>query len=443
MGLWSKIFGDRFWKMQSLPDFWRVTLWMEEQRQAGRNDQATVIFLQHMHRAIRKSIGEYVTTVQKLNKVVGGLYDDPDAAYRAYPNMPSGKTPMTRMKELAWELRVDLGHIDRGGKEEFVARWLLVLDDDSQFGLFISKLVEQFGSFEKMVVMLPGTGEETINARTQKCLQKMFDINLRNIRMLTTIREIRLAWQQGEGSFGIFDGSANVGKMLKSMLVEYMVRADPIRIAKKTKGGSGKPHHRYRFWRPAENLRQMWNVDYVGEKRQPKPQRPFVNYENISAVAPMAMDVQRVEWALKEIFNNSLSATSVMTQTGDHQFLAKPLPRHNHEKPRPAIALLSRPSHDEETGQATIRVIIMDDGVGMNARDVDHATFWAYSPRRASYVSDSNDVSGDRAIEIGGKGIGLAFARHVIDEHGGELTIESAEDGGTCVTMVIPVGMFQ
>lgn len=71
--------------------------------------------------------------------------------------------------------------------------------------------------------------------------------------------------------------------------------------------------------------------------------------------------------------------------------------------------------------------IVSDEGIGMGPEVVARAFEWFYQSARSL----------DRAQ--GGLGIGLALVRTLVELHGGEVEIQSAEGRGTCVTVSLPV----
>lgn len=77
------------------------------------------------------------------------------------------------------------------------------------------------------------------------------------------------------------------------------------------------------------------------------------------------------------------------------------------------------------TGEA-VEALVVDHGVGIAATDL---------PRifERFYKTDRARRSG------GGTGLGLAIARHIVDGHGGRLTVESEEGAGATFTMSLPV----
>jgi signal transduction histidine kinase len=71
-------------------------------------------------------------------------------------------------------------------------------------------------------------------------------------------------------------------------------------------------------------------------------------------------------------------------------------------------------------------VAVQDEGVGIPAADLPHL-FERF--HRASNVRD----------QIAGTGIGLATARHVVEQHGGAILVESEEHRGSTFTIRLPV----
>lgn len=73
-------------------------------------------------------------------------------------------------------------------------------------------------------------------------------------------------------------------------------------------------------------------------------------------------------------------------------------------------------------GQQHVELSVSDQGPGMRPRDIARLT----SPRSA-----------DGRIELGG-GLGLSIVRRVVERHGGEVSVRSAPDRGTTVTVTLP-----
>ena len=74
---------------------------------------------------------------------------------------------------------------------------------------------------------------------------------------------------------------------------------------------------------------------------------------------------------------------------------------------------------DRETQQITIRFV--DEGVGMNDEQQERY----FQPFSGSFDE--------------GTGLGAAIVYRLVEEHGGRIQLESAEGGGTCITIVLPV----
>jgi signal transduction histidine kinase len=73
---------------------------------------------------------------------------------------------------------------------------------------------------------------------------------------------------------------------------------------------------------------------------------------------------------------------------------------------------------------AWVTVTVRDRGVGIPADDVPHVFTLFY---RAS-----------TAMGVPGRGIGLAGARTIVEQHGGQITVQSAVGEGTMVTITLP-----
>jgi signal transduction histidine kinase len=71
-------------------------------------------------------------------------------------------------------------------------------------------------------------------------------------------------------------------------------------------------------------------------------------------------------------------------------------------------------------------VRVRDRGLGIPAADLPYV-FERF--HRASNVSG----------QIGGTGLGLAGARHIVEQHGGSIGVESEEGRGTTVTVRLPL----
>ena len=75
----------------------------------------------------------------------------------------------------------------------------------------------------------------------------------------------------------------------------------------------------------------------------------------------------------------------------------------------------------------TVRVAVADKGVGIPAKDLDRIFERFYR------------VDPGRARQTGGTGLGLSIARHVAQNHGGRVEVESREGEGSTFTLVLPL----
>lgn len=76
-------------------------------------------------------------------------------------------------------------------------------------------------------------------------------------------------------------------------------------------------------------------------------------------------------------------------------------------------------------GQGDVRLCIRDNGTGID-------------PRYAKQVFDLGGVSKLDKQRGGGPGYGLYLAKRVVEDHGGELTVDSTPGEGTTVCMTFP-----
>ena len=77
--------------------------------------------------------------------------------------------------------------------------------------------------------------------------------------------------------------------------------------------------------------------------------------------------------------------------------------------------------------QRTVRVSVADKGIGIPAKDLDRIFERFYR------------VDPGRARQTGGTGLGLSIARHVAQNHGGRVEVESREGEGSTFTLVLPL----
>ena len=75
----------------------------------------------------------------------------------------------------------------------------------------------------------------------------------------------------------------------------------------------------------------------------------------------------------------------------------------------------------------TIRISVTDKGVGIPAKDLERIFERFYRVDRG------------RSRETGGTGLGLAIVRHVAQNHGGAIEVESREGEGSTFTLILPM----
>ena len=73
-----------------------------------------------------------------------------------------------------------------------------------------------------------------------------------------------------------------------------------------------------------------------------------------------------------------------------------------------------------------VHIAVVDHGIGIPSRDLSRIFERFYRVDRA------------RSRETGGTGLGLAIVRHVVANHGGEVTVESHEGAGSRFSLVLP-----
>jgi two-component system, OmpR family, sensor histidine kinase SenX3 len=86
-----------------------------------------------------------------------------------------------------------------------------------------------------------------------------------------------------------------------------------------------------------------------------------------------------------------------------------------HEPQEPAIVL------------RTVRISVTDKGIGIPSKDLNRIFERFYR------------VDPGRARQTGGTGLGLSIARHVAQNHGGRVEVESREGEGSTFTLVLPL----
>ncbi|MBI5723990.1 MAG: ATP-binding protein [Planctomycetes bacterium] len=448
--IWNRL---RKWRLENIRDFWHVTCWLNVRIRRGRHKAAFRTYLRQMSLAIRRNIDQYADLIGRLDEASNGLLSK-SSGHPGLSDVPPadehfGQSRLVLLEQAAGRMvrKFDDILILRG--QAFDDFWRLVLGSHVEFNMMLNGLVGELGNFEELVVMLPGTDEITASPHVQKCLDRMFQLNMCNIRLLETARQFHKNLSQPKVGpcKGIFRSGTDLGRLVQHMLLEYMIEADPARVAARREQSirEGMPFTHYRFWRSAENLRQLAGVIYAeGPSRLPMPGRPYVD-SRLQDTPLFCSDRKRLEWALKELFNNALADTSTLRITR-HSVVAEPLPRHAVPNPRHAIRMTLEMAVKRRLLKKVrfARLTIEDDGVGIPPDVLPKVMLWAFSVRRAQFQEQSEQAHASQnaetqAIMIGGKGIGLPYAAAIIREHGGNIRISSEFDKGTKVVIDLPI----
>ena len=440
---------SRMWRFETLADFALVAKWLQRQRRRGRHQQALGRFFRRLTPILRGGVDRYQKCAEELDTLSGGLLAGATSDRWPGLKLPAKVSLLENLQRLGRGLGGYFDDLLAGPESRFLSRWMVLVGSWKPYVAFLERLVGDFGNFEAIAPILPGTGPVVTNPGVQRCLAEMFHINMRNLRLLELARGVHEAWwaRPPRPVRAFFEPQTDLRQRIKGMLVEYMIQADPQRIkAGQQAARKGGSHYRpYRFWRPAENLRLMADIAYEGgPRRKPVVRRPYVDVQ-LDQVPAICTDIRRMEWSLKEILNNSLSASSRMYLTETGRWIARPLDRHVGPKPKPAIRVALRVVRRARGWfrRTLLRMTVRDEGAGISPQDLPHVMLWAYSPRREEFRRKVREagLSPRRAyqeIRIGGKGIGLTYAADVIGEHGGQLRITSTPDEGTCVTVDLP-----
>src|SRR5205085_3489556 len=75
-------------------------------------------------------------------------------------------------------------------------------------------------------------------------------------------------------------------------------------------------------------------------------------------------------------------------------------------------------------GEGTVRIAVRDHGPGV-------------PPERRARLFERY-YQADEAASQGGMGLGLYVSRHLVESHGGSITLESPEDGGARFVVILP-----
>lgn len=416
------------WSFAGLGEYGEFLHRLEGMRQRGMSTEARILLAEVLTRQLREGIPGYIDCVQGVDEASGRVLTQAGLVVRCV--------------SLGRELEQQLTEMSAHGGVSQMQQWGKILSDLPQYLAMLSKVVGEFGAFERIVPALPGTGEWIVRDDTQRSLSELYAINTRHLRLLGLARSVWRAWRRPDGrTSGYLDCHVDVSTMCQALIDEYVKQADPTQIqwerhAARTSGRTCQP---YRFARAAENVRVLAGVEYP-RMQDPILTRPYVQVDD-APTPHLVADRIRLEWSLKEIVNNALSASSHMEVARDGHLEITPLARHDVECPSVAVTMQVRVRRRGLFRRRFVELLVRDEGAGIAAVDLPHVTKWGYSPRRQAVRSQAHlpQEIVHREIQIGGKGIGLAYALAVVKELGGSLTIDSTEGQGTEVRVTLPV----
>jgi two-component system, OmpR family, sensor histidine kinase SenX3 len=99
-----------------------------------------------------------------------------------------------------------------------------------------------------------------------------------------------------------------------------------------------------------------------------------------------------------------------------------------HDRVKVEISRIEATTNDEgETTGPFVRVAVSDHGMGIPAKDLDRIFERFYR------------VDPGRARETGGTGLGLSIVRHVVQNHGGNILVDSREGEGSTFWLELPL----
>ena len=84
-----------------------------------------------------------------------------------------------------------------------------------------------------------------------------------------------------------------------------------------------------------------------------------------------------------------------------------------------------------ELGKSTIKIQVIDQGIGIPVKDQARIFERFYRVDRA------------RSREKGGTGLGLSIVKHITELHGGKVSVESVESKGSTFTVTLPIAYSQ
>ena len=164
---------------------------------------------------------------------------------------------------------------------------------------------------------------------------------------------------------------------------------------------------------------------------------------NISQMEAGAITIQKHEVQLERLLSEILDSQRPLANERKQSFdfsVAPKLPKVMADKDKLAAALTNLVSnaikYTPEGGKVTVRVdadaarvlfMVEDSGIGISAEDL---------PKLCGKFFRSSD---DRVRAVVGTGLGLAFSQEVARLHGGNISIRSQLNQGSCFTLELPI----
>lgn len=152
-------------------------------------------------------------------------------------------------------------------------------------------------------------------------------------------------------------------------------------------------------------------VRRIAEELQQTTDRHLIRFETTTPELVGSFDPQRIERVITNLLDNAIKYSPVGGE------IAITVTRQ-----APVLRAAREGGHIEQWATITVH----DQGIGIPARDIPHI-FERFHRAR--------NVVG----HLAGTGIGLATVRHVVEEHGGTIAVESLEGGGSTFTVRLPL----
>jgi two-component system, OmpR family, phosphate regulon sensor histidine kinase PhoR len=138
---------------------------------------------------------------------------------------------------------------------------------------------------------------------------------------------------------------------------------------------------------------------------------------------PVLADRDRLAQILINLLDNSLKFTP---KGGTVRVAARRVPSSTFQVPSSKHGTSNQELGTLSTSDV-VEIAVRDTGIGIPSQDLPRITERFYR------------VDKTRSRELGGTGLGLAIVKHLVEAHGGNLTIESQLNQGTTVRFTLPI----